>query len=243
MKVNILGDGLTGLLAAHAATLAGHVPTIYVSHRWMTKRESLVVDKQIPGIRTQPFVIHRGILGSMPTYVEKAGMLIAEMGDYQDGPAWSVGELEAELWDKYSNSITYLGTSDGFGDSLRADLVVSASAAAALCESDDCQFHYEEYWETEFSKPSDVPNNSIIASGLEMDWWHTVARVNGKDRTWYPSERRPNSPLVRKREVPTYTDCECNKHIVRVGFYGAWDGAAKSSDGFFKVREALEEMS
>jgi len=245
VRVNIIGDNLSGYLAAHAVVVLGHEPVIFPHLRtpdgsW----ESLYIGVSIPGLTTLPYRMRRVLEGDHGVYDTKAGALGSELkaleeDEFRSHWAWVPADLLAELQQRYGRFVVQAPAPAAADEQWPT---VSAAPTDLLCESDSCRFLTQEFWETPYARFSDLDRNTIMASGETDDWWHTCFKLPGREGTWLPKNKEPRNGDKELREVPTGTDCQCKPHVFRVGPMGTWDASYRTEMAFFDTLRHLVEV-
>lgn len=247
MRVNVIGQGLSALLAAHAAALYGHAVSMVDmdSRHWGEGVDSLALFRRIPDLHTDPMPIRSLVVGNELAWSSKAGPMVAELPVQGEFYGWAAHELYEELYDRYLDlpRFPYLDLQEA----LSADLVICAEGAPKLCQDPTCSFSFREVDRLPISKFTAAGvDNYLVGSGIADDWWHTAWSLGGVVGSYVPGpatgDRRPLANAVRLR-VPTQTTCTCRQQVLRVGKLGKWDARVQASDAFFDTIRRLQEMS
>lgn len=252
MKVAVIGAGPAGLIAAHAAVLAGHRVTVYDR---ATPDLSRLMGAQflhaaIPGLPGEPFPIHVKGVGDSKGYAKK-------VYGYEEAPnsyieyvgreimGFSLIRAYAALVEKYDDRIAYMNvTSAGFGilaSGQEFDLLVSTMSRTSLCMDPEHVFEDAKVMISSRAKQPD--SNVILYNGQPDTLWYRTSTIDGRSSTEYPMESGMfiDEP-VRIVTKPTRTDCTCwdsVPHVIFTGRYGAWDKSKLVHHAFEDVESAL----
>jgi hypothetical protein len=247
VRVNVIGQGLSALLAAHAATLYGHDVRMVDMDREPRADgiDSLALFRRIPDLHTAPMPIRSLVVGDELAWSGKAGPMVAELPVQGELYGWSAHELYEELDDRYSD-LPRIKTQDP-REALSAELPICAENLTRLCHFSSCQFKFREVDQLPISKFTAAGvDNYLVGSGIADDWWHTAWSLGGVVGSYVPATgtgyRRPLAGAVRLR-VPTQTTCACRPGVLRVGKLGKWDARVQASDAFFDTIRRLQEIS
>lgn len=258
MRVAILGCGPAGLFAAHAAVGQGADVTILSKPRKSFMRGAQYLHRPIPGLSGEPFEIDYRLEGPVDGYRAK---VYGDFSDVQVSPetlvgkaqAWDIREAYDNAWVEYAPLIRQweLEHKDQLMEIEQDyDLVISTIPARLLCgEPKEHEFISQAIWSTDFVKRlgvfeekagEPIPDNIVVCSGYEDDWWYRQSRIHGWENTEFGFEHKPagRSWLVEK---PISHTCDCRPEIVRMGRYGAWQKGLLSDAAFYDTEALLRE--
>lgn len=250
MRVAVLGCGPAGLVAAHAATMAGCDVTVYSRKRKSEMFGAQYLHAPIPGMTDNaPVLVQVELIGTHEQYRDKVyGDNAAEVNSVstEDLPhphdAWNIRHTYDNLWTAYHDIIRdydvgsslVSGLVDGY------DLVLSTIPAPALCHAGSGhQFLEQAIWALgdapergKFVKDMVdsarmVPKNIIVCNGLPEPAWYRTANVFGHTTVEWPQITAPSLNMFVQAEAslvgkPISTDCDCHPEITRLGRYGQW---------------------
>lgn len=239
MRVAILGCGPAGMFAAHAAIRAGHEVVIFSKNRKSFMRGAQYLHEPIPGLSRNPFTIHYKLEGEVEGYRDK---VYGDMSDVQVSPetlvgsaaAWDIREAYDDAWELYKGLVYDIDLTTASKHwwlhiMTHFDLVISSVPAKLLCSNPEHEFRSQLIWATDYLKPmgafegDPMPDNIVVCSGFEDDWWYRMSRIQGWENTEYPHDKKPRkSGSVWEVEKPIDTNCTCHPQIARVGRYGQW---------------------
>jgi hypothetical protein len=161
--------------------------------------------------------------------------------------AWDIRRAYDLLWDQFKESIIDYFFSTGswlrLKDQLKEDgwTIVSSLPAPVLClKPGNHDFLSTPIWAMGDAPPlgrmAEVPvkleDGTIRCSGRPEDPWYRISRVFGHSTVEWPENITAppgGASLVRK---PTYTNCDCNRNVIRVGRFGAWEKGLLSHSAF-----------
>lgn len=250
MRVQVLGCGPAGMMAAHAASLKGHDVQV-VSQLAEPSRMggAQYLHMPIPGVtgRKPETRILLVMAGDRAGYAKRVyGSVQAPVSwtryegkRFVDG--WNLFDAYAKLWDLHGNRIdeavvkanTLVDITEG------ADLVISTIPKTALCWQDH-SFVYQEVWAAP-EKPLDVgqrfSRDFIFYNGSNQGSYYRVSKLFGNEMTEWSMITNPKSEppsqnafVIRK---PLTTDCDCWKPTINfIGRYGSWDKDQLVSDAW-----------
>lgn len=214
MKVAVLGCGPAGLMAAHAATLAGATEVAIFSRR----RKSELYGAQylhspIPGMTDNPPVpVRYQLRGSVEAYRAKV------YGDSWDGEvspdehlgdhnAWDIRATYNNLWDRYSGRVYGTELSRNWVRNLmyvemesgRFDHVISSIPKHATCDDPTHEFKGQSVWALGDAPERgifagdyvELENNVVVCNGLPRgpfgsDGWYRASKVFGYSTVEWP---------------------------------------------------------
>lgn len=253
MKVLILGCGPAGLMAAHAATLAGH--SVFVVSK---KRKSELFGAQylhgpIPGMTEGgPIRVKYVLQGTSEGYKQKvygsqSRVTVSPDTLEEDHDGWDLRATYWNLWNEYEPSIIDGPNLDGPAVDLLTerwspDFVISTIPAPFLCSDERHVFRSESVWAIGDAPERGVrcpirqaPNNTVICNGEDAPAWYRAANIFGYCTAEWPTHKRP--PLAVSEVIkPIDTTCTCRPYIMRAGRYGLWRKGVLSHSAFQQVQ-------
>jgi hypothetical protein len=246
--VAVLGAGPSGLLAAHAVTLAGGQPVVISK----PAPDGTPVKSKI-GPATYLHKAIPDLTGPEPDamirFIKKgtaAGYALKVYGNryhpsswdkFEEGeqPAWNLTPVYDELWRRYSETIIPMDVDSvmaaEFLDEFGA--VVSSIPASSICEDPSHAFPFRTVWITDHFTFHDDRDPLMVYDGQVggPGGRFRSSRVFGKCSTEYAS------PVVGARQgikvLPA--TCYCHPEIVRVGRWGEWKPGVLTHHAFEKV--------
>lgn len=256
MDIAILGCGPAGLFAAHAATLAGHEVTILSKPRKSYMRGAQYLHRPIPGLSSDSFKVDYRLQGSVVGYKTK---VYGDMSDVLVSPltltgiadAWDIREAYEAAWKLYGAEVVYWDASfESMGEIIHDfDMVINTIPRKLICVHHDIHtFSSQKIWATNFVKPVGVfaaevmPDNMVVCSGDDADWWYRQSRIHGWENTEFPHDQKPNAKEVWEVEKPISTNCDCYPKVHHMGRYGAWRKGVLSDSAFYETETLLEEV-
>jgi hypothetical protein len=269
INVAIIGSGPSGLLAAHAASLYGHIPSIFSKTKEPSPHAAATfLHRSIPDLTDgrPDSSIKISKLGSERVYAEKVygdPERKTSWAKFRDGyhDAWALAPAYEDLWGMYSGAITELEITPTEAHGLQASypLVFNTAPLPCLCESHLHRFDYEELWIVP-GAPDYVERNMMIYNGFPPDpermGWGTDAWTRSSDifGTRSTEFRRPlggavvynhpetGTPTVLARpngQKVVETNCNCHPNIVRAGRWGTWKPGILIHQAFEEAQRAL----
>lgn len=208
--------------------------------------------RPIPGLSTDKgkFTLDYRLIGSVEGYRAKvygADSAVEVSVETLVGKtdAWDIREAYNAAWDKYKHLVrNYDVKRNSIIDTamigVNHDVVISTIPADVLCYGTDCTFDSESIWSTDWCKDANTPDDTVICSGNEDDWWYRESRIQGYENTEYPSNRKPSNTNVWKVVKPISTTCNCYPEFVRMGRYGAWRKGVLSDAAYYDTQLLLQ---
>lgn len=249
MHVLILGCGPSGLVAAHAAHMAGHVVTI-----WSKNKKSPILGAQflhadIPGVNTPlpsfvKWVHHMDADGEYnpEAYLRKVygpiwdGTISHEM--YNQGQtAWDLREVYTNLWNRFEPAINDWTYSEAELVALIKDIgrrgrhvVINTLPRNLLCrEKSTHSFVSTNIWAMGDDPmngqycPISLQDFSIEYNGNQYPSWYRASKIFGFTTMEWPGHAaKPPVPGVVAVQKPVSTTCNCWPLVAHVGRYGQW---------------------
>lgn len=262
IKIGILGCGPAGLLAAHAAALAGFSPAV------LSKKAPSYIGGAQYMHGPIPFVtpteaegeVSFHMMGTEEGYAEKVygqganlpgTTSFTEFDDNPVRPAWDLRAMYRRLWSLYENRVIDVGalTPSGLNeivDSGDFDLVVSTIPLKALCWTgqpiEEPVFHWFHEQKVLVSpKPlHGEADNVIVYDGTDERSWYRSSRVFGEGGTeWSTHVARPPLPGLAEVSKPIRTNCDCWPDVIKLGRYGQWSKGVLVHHAFLEMALAL----
>jgi hypothetical protein len=252
MKVAVLGCGPAGLVATHAAVLAGSEVAILSKARKSVLHGAQYLHEPIPEITEEaPRLVHYRLQGTIDEYRQKVygeqwhGKVSPdEYGTEQDHNAWDLRGTYDELWDMYGSGVQDVELRPDLVAGLvsKVDLVISTIPAPLLCAvPDQHAFQAQQVWAAGQQVGSDFPfhchKDTIICNGEESPSWYRMARVFDHTTVEWPF--RPSYSAAVPVNKPLAHTCTCLPQVLRVGRYGAWQKGLLVHDAFEAVYRHL----
>jgi hypothetical protein len=243
-SVAVLGCGPAGLLAAYRLASEGFHPFIYSDR----KAPSFIAGAQflhvpIEGLtRPEPdAVITFAKAGTREGYATKVyGSPDAPCSwdEFPTGeaPAWSLREINAKLWGRFSNhvSVARIKPEDVAFLVRTFRMVVSTIPAQSLCyRPRHHEFTGAKVW-IRHQAPEGL-ENVIAYNGLPTVPWYRASNIDGEGFTEY-GHAVQNAASGTK---PLSNTCDCFPEVVRAGRFGRWEKGVLVHDVLDTVESAL----
>jgi hypothetical protein len=254
--VLILGCGPAGLMAAHAATLAG-----FGVHIFSKKRKSEMFGAQYlhaPIPEASPnlsFPVHYQLQGDVEGYKEKVygrgfrGTVSPEdlMGDHT---GWDIRSTYDILWRRYSpyiidRSFPTPQELHQFLHDMNMGHVVSTIPAPLLCVNPGHLFPSQEVWsvgdapERGVFCPISVEEDTVVCNGERDVSWYRAANILGYKTAEWSMKNPPPFEGISKVTKPIGTSCNCLPGVHRAGRYGRWMKGVLSHTAFYETYAGL----
>lgn len=255
MNILILGCGPAGLMAAHAATLAGHDVVVVSKKRKSELFGAQYLHQPIPGMtESAPVAVNYVLQGTADGYREK---VYGKESRVEVSPetltgkhdAWDIRSTYDNLWNEYEGLVRdglvtgqYLAMAM---ESWLPDFTVSTIPAPSLCTDDAHTFSAETVWaigdapDRGVTCPVPVPRNTVTCNGEPAPAWYRAANVFGHKTAEWPERKKPPFGAPAAVLKPTTTDCRCYPEVQRLGRYGAWKKGVLSHEAFFTMEAML----
>lgn len=250
-KVVVLGAGPAGLMAAHAALIAGHQVRILSKKRKSYMRGAQYLHAPIPMTPAQMFKVTYDLHGSVDGYREKVygpdpRIKVSPESLVGEHLAWDIRKVYDALWIMYGDNVVDTDFRDAQHVAEMIDgeeIVISSIPANLLCSNPAHTFSAERVWVTEMFRPESDQDNLVICSGNPDDPWYRSSRILGWENTEYPDSRKPPLSSDKVHEVlkPILTTCDCLPHVRRVGRYGTWTKGVLSHEAYYDTFAALSQ--
>lgn len=262
MNTLILGCGPAGLIAAHAATVAGSDIRILSKFQKSPLYGAQYLHEPIP-LTPAAYLV-----GEQVAYTLEGDALSYRLkvyGDTWDGNvspedldedhlAWDLRGTYDWLWDYYKHTIIDFEVSPILMPSLSsiaetADLVVNAMPRPLLCAGGHT-FASQDIWaagdapELGIKVPHTCPPMTVVCNGGEQSWYRKSNIFNRTTVEWSlntigDQKPLPTASLVRK---PLWHNCDC-KHwdtpTIHVGRYGSWHKGVLSHESYRQVLDRI----
>jgi hypothetical protein len=257
VKVLILGCGPAGLMACHAAAMAGHDVVVVSKRRKSEMYGAQYLHAPIPKIDCgKPRLIEYQLRGTIDGYRYKvygpdSRRAVSPETLEESHLGWNIRRAYDDLWDMYGSYVVHtefqmptdLHRFLESGDA-SADLVISSLPAPLLCTTTH-QFSGEDIWaigdapERGVVNPIAVPAETVVCNGEPDVSWYRTANVFGRSTTEWPVRRKPPVEGVARVTKPLATDCTCWPAVRRVGRYGQWTKGVLSHTAYVETAEYL----
>lgn len=258
MNIAVLGCGPAGLVAAHAASRAGHDVCIFSKARKSEMFGAQYLHEPIPGIEPGPSIdVSYRLRGTASEYRRKVygpdydGAVSPEdLGESHK--AWDIRTTYDALWERYgervNDTVIRWGT---VRDLLKAyDVVLSTIPATQLChKTEDHTFAAQNIWAYGDAPArgqrlhSPVPEGSIVCNGKLIPSWYRASKIFGH-ATLEWSMRDPHAASMVPAgasvvQKPLWTDCTCFPAVKRFGRYGRWQKGVLVHHTYAEVQRCL----
>lgn len=254
MRVVIFGCGPAGLVAAHAAALAGH--EIRIASKGAVMSE--------PGGAQY---LHAPIDGLSASLSPEDKITVLKSGTAEGYAMKVYGDpYHPVSWDRYERHesvsawdlrAAYRRAVDLYGDGVEdvdidamnwqevadgADLVVSTIPRPVLCQYPELHmFEYGRIRTESTPTATGAGGWYIHYNGAPEDGWYRRSAIFGWAATeWHADEPgSPGSKIIRK---PTRHTCDCNnvRWLLQTGRYGRWSKNILIDDVWDEVRRAMQ---
>jgi len=260
MRVLIFGAGFDSLLAAHAASLAGHDPYIVdETDQQEPLRGPQILRAPIPMVPAMARAVRVENIGDLGFFLDK---LLNQGGKGKkpegisptlpDGAMlWDAHATYDWLWETYGKYVHVKKNGIGFTDvvelqkEFRSDYTISGIDRDELCGK-----HNEHSFAAGVVVTMDLPEageanmyNNLIFSGHPDHAWSIESHLFGKSVRCYGKHKQP--PISADRLagyiIPQGFNCDCHALTMdHVGKYGAWDETRMRHRSFYGTFEALD---
>lgn len=271
IKVAILGCGPSGLLAAHAAELAGADFDILSIKAKSRIHGAQYLHKVIPEIEvaSAPVVYER--IGSEHIYKMKVyGIepVITSWNKFEPGMkmAYSMSDLYDQLWAMYEPHIDNVVINDSLLTELERahgyDLLISTVPRYRLCHGKNHSFTSRKMFIAETPEDQDIwptqETNMIVYNGDPMQSWYRFSRLfghsylefgqdivasNDQDMKNMTYATSPHNivPLRQAMKVIDH-DCTCRPLWHRMGRFGKWERGVLAHESYWETKDALLQL-
>lgn len=251
-RVVVLGCGPAGLLAAHAASMAGADVTILSIKKPSPINGAQYLHREIPGLTHGPdgWITYTKT-GDRDGYARKVyGTADIEVSwdhwDVTSQPAWSMQRIYTELWGMYEQGIVDCKINPDDLHSLEGrghDLLITSLPLHSICEGGHIFQSVDMYIKDGFPSDVDIPMNTIVYNGHESMPWHRASNLFGFKSMEYGKMPNGNTGHWTFHGLkPTAHDCDCHPHWMRVGRFGQWKRGVLVHHAFEEVERALQQM-
>lgn len=259
-KVLILGCGPAGLMAAHAASMAGYEPVIISKKRKSEMFGAQYLHRPIPDTTDQqPFEVKYVLNGTAQAYREKVygpayrGFVSPEDLD-EDHSGWDIRATYDILWQRYSGAIEHTPFSNevevtAFINRVSNEgtfhSVISTIPAPLLCTNNSHAFQAQKVYaigdapERGVFSPIMVDLNTVVCSGESDRSWYRAANILGYHTVEWPGNKRIPLDGVTEVTKPLGHTCECLPYVHRMGRYGKWQKGVLSHESYFETFAGL----
>jgi hypothetical protein len=255
-RVVVLGCGPAGLLAAHAASMAGASVQIFSVKKPSPINGAQFLHRSIPGLTMNGPDGHVTFTKTgdrdgyaMKVYGTPNIPVSWDLWNETSKPAWTMQRIYNELWDMYKDGITdwEMKPSDLHRFERGHDLLVTSLPAHVTCEKDHI-FQSVPMWIKDGFEPGvQIPLNTIVYNGHEEMPWYRASNLFGFHSMEYG--RNPINDLQSNPDNWTYYgvkplehNCDCHPNWMRVGRFGQWKRGVLVHHAFEEVERAMHEM-
>lgn len=243
--VAVLGCGPAGLLAAHAAVLAGREPLIWAPGGTPSPpAPGVFLHRSIPVLspaKPDAMVYFRKI-GSEAVYARKVyGKVVpTSWTKFDNGPcpAWALGPVYQTLWELYGDLVqprTVKGTD--IADIVASyRLVINTAPLERLCIGEH-SFPRRDTWYVG-KTPSWIRYNEMVYNGMEFTPWFRASNFFGRELTEFATD--PGHAFRGMKVQPT--DCDCHPGMLRVGRWGSWQPGVLLHHAYEEATNAVRAM-
>lgn len=268
--VLILGCGPAGLLAAHAVERAGLSPAIMSIKQPSPLHGAQYLHEPIPGLTGEPdgiiTTVRRGTREGYAAKVYGDPAAPCSWDDqHETRAAWDLRRIYAALWERYQPRIvdTRINRQDLNELDLYWKLVISTIPATQLCYRNGAtavqygnhqhEFSWEKMYILDWAPP-ELPDNTVLYSGVPEHDWYRASRVFGHvvteatqycfndAETVYAEPPSGSKIITPKTGIKVKgTTCDCFPGIKRVGRYGTWSKGYLTHHAFADATRLCEE--
>lgn len=244
--VFVLGCGPAGLLAAHAAALAGREPVILSRKVKSEIGGAQYLHSAIPGIANEHdafecLLVKRGDAEGYAEKVYGEKEHPTSWQKYEQGVhmIWNMRAAYDRLWAEYHNQIQNVEiTPAGLEDMAKQEFVVSTIPKIATCpDPEDYDWHSQDVWIQYGERVRGCEANpmTFIMSGEPWDSWYRQSNLFGWQGIEY-SHLVPGSVKIKKPVSTTYPGVP---GVLHMGRYGEWRKDVLIHDVFWRLSEVL----
>lgn len=263
-KVAILGCGPSGMVAAHAAIMAGCQVVIYSWKQKSNMYGAQYLHSPIPFVSSpSPVRVNYQLRGTAEEYRAKVygkkDVEVSPVSLREFHYAWDIRDTYDKLWYLYHdliepvNEIGYHWVQDL---AMRENWhrIYSTIPAPAICAAPS----WHHFNSTVIWANGDAPDrghlaprgwytrepNSIICDGTNDNYWYRVSNVYDNVTMEWPSTYKPDgSVYVTQVRKPISHSCDCfaplGDRFARLGRYGAWTKSILVHEVFTEVNNDL----
>jgi hypothetical protein len=257
-KAIILGCGPAGLLAAHAAEMAGWEYVIWSEHKKSRIGGAQFLHSAIPDLTspTPDATVRFQHDGDAAGYARKVygnGYAPTSWGEYNgDQAVWNMRVAYDRLWQKQECMIDdkKVRPDDVRGAMEDGSVVISTIPRPAICKDPTHLFSFQQVWFTYEHIPHlEKSLNFVVYNGRPETRWYRFSQLFG----WLSKEWSDEQAAVAESEgrklisVQKPTDHNCNcwmswAQFQPMGRYGRWKKGELIHHAFWKTVETLAQL-
>jgi hypothetical protein len=246
-KVCILGCGPAGLLAAHAAELAGAEPHIYSKKNKSLIHGAQFLHESIPETspRSAPVIFDK--IGSGEIYQMKVYGNMDVSTSWDKFPvgirrAYSMQDLYDQLWERYQDLVREVEVTESLLTELEEahgyDLLISTVPRYLLCSKGHTFVQRKMYIVETTDVPTvSEPENVIVYNGDPMSGWYRFSRLFGHSFLEFGQDTQNHSGVEGIKIIGHECDCRPRWHCM--GRYGKWQRGVLAHEAFKEAKDAL----
>jgi hypothetical protein len=266
VKIAIWGSGPAGLLAAHAARINGHRPTIFSLgersplYGAQYLHEPILEMPEIPSVELDHQF--RGDIDGYRRKVYDEQYVDSVSPEQFNGrqTAYDIRFAYDWLLSEYAparvgheiraDALMGLNRQDPWTMtrwSSTYDMVVSTIPRRQLCMNPEHKFNETKIYalgeapEMGIISPIQCDDNQLICSGSDNDSWYRLSRIFGRTTVEWPGNR--SKPPIRGI-VPVYkpvsTTCICWPEVLKLGRFGQWKKGVLTHHVFQVMQDLLK---
>lgn len=261
MNIAVLGCGPAGLLAAHAAVLNGHTPTIYTDIAQPSRiGGAQFLHRAIPGVTLDhhhPDALCEFIfMGSGEGYARKVygdPRAPTSWGSYRAGlhTIWNMQAAYDVLWERYNKRVTTLEVDKHTVYRMEEEVIFSCIPATVLCDHmrnengaiKTCDFTSQQVWIVQDRNYLERGTNQIVYNGYPAQRWYRWSSLFGTSFFEYPFKPTEDQSAVRVVK-PLSTTCPgpARSGVYRMGRYGSFKKTALIHHAYEEAMEVLSAL-
>lgn len=258
-KALILGCGPSGLLAAHAATLANWEPIVVSSKRPSPLFGCQYLHREIPELTTDGGRdVQYLLFGTVEEYADKVygpdrhpSLKVSPESLVGTHKAWDIRLAYRKLWNRYEEGIVDERLQADDIESMmswyRPDVFINTIPLPLLCANPDHDFQSVKCWaigdapELGQYAPHVTPEFTVACDSSSDVGYYRASNVFGYSTIEWPGWRsKPPVQGVVDFLKPLSTSCDCWPRVTRMGRMGMWRKGVLAHEAFFDTQELLK---
>lgn len=257
-SVAVLGCGPAGLLAAHAARLAGNSPVIFSRKVKSKLGGAQYMHIPIPELcdKKPDTVIRYEVRGDAVGYQRKVygreeDVPFVSFSNVYHGmrePAWNLRRVYNRLWATWEATIVETDIDPGFMRNRmdKYDVVLSTVPLMSICSHRGPERFHSFKMQQVLIAPlmlETLVGDTIVYDGDPRTSWYRMSLLFGEAMTeWSNGSAVPPLDKIIKVSKPISSDCTCWPEVLKLGRYGRWEKAELSHHAYERTMEKLHAL-